>query len=110
MYRIWIEEILGFQLRGNRLSIRPVVPLEWTHFTILYRAGSATFRIEVEQVPASNSLVAAMLEPILSVDGKVVEGDSFELVLDGRIHEVRVRIPPRSGQFKQLMSAVHDRP
>jgi len=107
MYRIWIEDILGFQLRGNRLAIRPAVPPEWTKFTILYRAGSATYRISVEQAEMLPSLVGALAEPVVEVDGKRIDGDSFELALDGRTHDVRVRIPPRPGQFKELMSAVH---
>ncbi|HSP70249.1 MAG TPA: glucoamylase family protein [Bryobacteraceae bacterium] len=107
MYRIWIEDVLGFQLRGNRLAIRPAVPPDWTQFTILYRAGSTTYRILVEQVEALPSLVGALLEPVVEVDGKVIEGDSFELAVDGGTHEVHVRIPPRTGQFKQLVSAVH---
>jgi len=107
MYRIWIEDVLGFQLRGNRLAIRPAVPPEWTKFTILYRAGSATYRISVEQSDMLPSLVDALAGPILELDGKVVDGDSFELALDGRTHDVRVSIPPRAGQFKELMSAVH---
>ena len=107
MYRIWIEDILGFQLRGNRLTIRPAVPPEWTNFTILYRAGSATYRISVEQAEMLPSLVGALAGPVVELDGKVIDGDSFELALDGRTHDVRVRIPPKTGQFKELMSAVH---
>jgi cyclic beta-1,2-glucan synthetase len=107
MYRIWIEDVLGFQLRGNWLAIRPAVPPEWTKFSILYRAGSATYRISVEQVEMQPPLVGALAGPVLEVDGKVIDGDSFELALDGRTHDVRVRIPPRAGQFKELMSAVH---
>jgi len=110
MYRIWIEDVLGFQLRGNRLAIRPAVPPEWTKFTILYRAGSATYRILVEQTGMQPSLADALVGPVVELDGKVIDGDSFELASDGRTHDVHVRIPPRPGQFKELMSAVHESP
>jgi hypothetical protein len=61
----------------------------------------------VEQAEALPSLVGALVEPVVEVDGKVIEGDSFELTADGGTHEVYVRIPPRSGQLKQLVSAVN---
>jgi cyclic beta-1,2-glucan synthetase len=107
MYRIWIEEVLGFQLRGNRLAIRPALPPEWPGFTMIYRAGSATYRITVEQAQDLPSLADALAEPVVELDGKVLEGDSFELALDGRIHQVKIRMPRRSTHLKQLMSAVN---
>ena len=33
MYRVWIEEILGFKLRGTRLTINPVIPRSWEGFS-----------------------------------------------------------------------------
>jgi cyclic beta-1,2-glucan synthetase len=48
MYRVWLEEVLGFKLRGDRLSIEPAIPDEWPGYVITFRYGRTTYRIEVE--------------------------------------------------------------
>jgi cyclic beta-1,2-glucan synthetase len=47
MYRIWIEEVLGFRLRGNRLTIDPVLPDDWPGFDLTYKYGSTIYEIKV---------------------------------------------------------------
>ena len=32
MHRIWIEEVLGFQLRGDTLTMAPAIPNDWDGF------------------------------------------------------------------------------
>jgi cellobiose phosphorylase len=48
MYRVWLEEVLGFKLRGDRLSIEPVIPEDWPGYTITFRYGQTQYRIEVK--------------------------------------------------------------
>ncbi|PYR92983.1 MAG: hypothetical protein DMG19_02345, partial [Acidobacteria bacterium] len=48
MYRVWLEEVLGFKLRGDRLSIEPAIPGNWPGYTITFRYGQTEYRIEVE--------------------------------------------------------------
>jgi cellobiose phosphorylase len=48
MYRVWLEEVLGFKLRGDRLSIEPAIPEDWPGYTITFRYGQTEYRIEVE--------------------------------------------------------------
>jgi cellobiose phosphorylase len=48
MYRVWLEEVLGFKLRGDRLSIEPAIPESWPAYTITFRYGQTEYRIEVE--------------------------------------------------------------
>jgi cyclic beta-1,2-glucan synthetase len=77
MYRVWIEEVLGFRLRSDRLTIAPVIPDDWTGFEITYRYRSAVYEIEVRRANAkqapSNSII--------------------QLVDDGETHKVTVWIP-----------------
>jgi cyclic beta-1,2-glucan synthetase len=82
MYRVWLEEVLGFRLRGDRLSIRPAIPPAWDGCTLTYRHRSATYEIAVENPGAAASL--------LEIDGKRIEGMEIALVDDGRTHRVRV--------------------
>jgi cyclic beta-1,2-glucan synthetase len=49
MYRVGLESILGFRLRGNLLFLEPVVPASWPFFHIDYRYGSTLYRIRVEE-------------------------------------------------------------
>jgi cyclic beta-1,2-glucan synthetase len=47
MYRIWIEEVLGFRLRGDRFTVEPRLPAEWPGFELTYRHGSSVYEIKV---------------------------------------------------------------
>jgi cyclic beta-1,2-glucan synthetase len=48
MYRAWLEEVLGLQLRGGMLSVNPVIPGSWPGFSLSYRHGEAVYAIKVE--------------------------------------------------------------
>ncbi len=48
MYRVWLEEILGFKVRGDRLSIEPVIPDNWPGYVLTFRYGRTEYRINVE--------------------------------------------------------------
>jgi cyclic beta-1,2-glucan synthetase len=48
MYRVWLEEVLGFKLRGARLTIDPRIPADWPGYVITFRYGETEYRIEVE--------------------------------------------------------------
>jgi cyclic beta-1,2-glucan glucanotransferase len=88
MYRIWIEEVLGFQLRGDRLTMTPVIPNDWPGFEITYRHHATVYEISVRRRTA-NEVV------IVELDGRQLE-DSIPLADDGGIHKVTVWIPRRS--------------
>jgi hypothetical protein len=49
MYRVGLEAILGFTLRGDTLLLDPRVPGDWPEFTITYRHGGSTYTIVVHQ-------------------------------------------------------------
>ena len=40
IYRVWLEEVLGFKLRGDTLTIDPVIPRDWPGFHLRYRHKS----------------------------------------------------------------------
>ncbi len=84
-YQAILESILGFRRDGDRLSLRPCVPAEWSRFEITYRFGSATYAIEVEMTKPLESESRGVW-----LDDKFLPGDSFTLADDSSIHEVRV--------------------
>ena len=55
MYRVWIEEVLGFRLRGDQLTIAPVIPDDWSGFEITYRYRSTVYEIEVRRADSHES-------------------------------------------------------
>jgi cyclic beta-1,2-glucan synthetase len=46
-YRVWLEEVLGFRLRGDRLSIKPAIPEDWPGYAITFRFGQTEYRVEI---------------------------------------------------------------
>jgi len=47
VYRVWLEEVLGFKLRGDRFTIEPAIPEDWRGYTIPFRFRQTEYRIEV---------------------------------------------------------------
>ena len=48
-YKTGIESILGFHKEGEQLTIAPHIPSEWSHFTLRYRYGAATYIIRYQR-------------------------------------------------------------
>ncbi len=90
MYRVGLESLLGFTLRGDTLSLSPCVPESWPEFTIDYRRGASRYTITVRR-PAQLRVRGTRI----SVDGQVQPGDSFRVTDDGRDHVVTIE--PRDG-------------
>ena len=90
MYRVAVEAILGLRLRGSRLTVDPCIPSTWKGFSIAYRHGGATYRIEVEN-PGNVCRGVCTLE----VDGNMIDEPSISLQDDGAEHNVRVVLGPR---------------
>jgi cyclic beta-1,2-glucan synthetase len=85
LYRIALETLLGFHLRGAKLTLNPCIPQFWPGFDITYRYRSTTYVIRVENPHGVERGVKNVL-----YDGLEVDGDTVELQDDGRTHEVRV--------------------
>ncbi|MES1261177.1 MAG: glycosyl hydrolase family 65 protein, partial [Acidobacteriota bacterium] len=87
MYRIWIEEILGFQLRGETLTLKPAIPSDWPGFEIRFRFRAAVYEITVERqaLPTAGARVR--------VDGQPLPGATIQLSGEEGLHRVAVAIP-----------------
>jgi cyclic beta-1,2-glucan synthetase len=89
LYRVGLEAILGFSKRGETLRLDPRVPAAWPEFAIEYRYGKSVYHIVV-QAPGALREAGALV----TLDGRVLEGESIPLLDDGLPHAVVVR--PRS--------------
>ena len=90
-YRVWLEEILGFQRRGDTLKIDPVIPKDWPGFRLQYRFHNTIYRIAVENPDhCSQGVVLVGLDGVAAVDKVVTLRD------DALNHEVRVVLGTKS--------------
>jgi cyclic beta-1,2-glucan synthetase len=78
MYRAWIEEVLGFRLRGDQLSIAPVIPDDWNGFEITYRYLSTVYEIKIQRKDS----------------GEAPLNSAIRLIDDGGTHKVTMWIEP----------------
>lgn len=91
MYRVALEEILGFRKVGDAFSVLPCVPVSWPEFTLTYRFGRSHYEITVVRPGALRTLGVH-----LTVDGVFVPipehgGWLVPLCDDGATHVVLVR-------------------
>jgi cyclic beta-1,2-glucan synthetase len=89
MYRVALEAIVGFTLRGDRFRVDPRVPASWPELRIEYRHGGAVYEVVVQR---PNEVRAGAQQ--VALDGRELEGEWIELVDDGGQH--RVVVTPRS--------------
>jgi cyclic beta-1,2-glucan synthetase len=85
MYRVWIESALGFQKRGDTLTLNPAIPPIWNGFTLRYRHGTATYIISIENPQHVEQGVG-----LVELDGARLQDQIIPLQDDGREHAVRV--------------------
>lgn len=89
MYRIWLEEVLGFKLRGQVLRIECALPKAWEQVKLRYRHQSSHYEITIEN-PHHLSSGKARIE----LDGIVLSDQDISLVDDGLSHIVRIVLEP----------------
>ena len=79
-YKIGLENILGFKIQKNKLTINPCIPKEWKEYSIKYRYGKTIYNITVKNENGKNTGVEKIIingkeekEIILQDDGKTKE-------------------------------------
>ena len=87
MYRIWIEEVLGFKRRGKTLTINPTIPEEWPGFSLTYAYGNSSYRVTVVNPEHVGHGIAGV-----ELDGEWLQGGTIPLRDDGSEHRVQVRM------------------
>ena len=85
MYRVGLEQILGFTKVGDTLRMAPCVPRAWPSFEVRYQFGSSRYDIIVRE-PADIQARGARF----ALDGVPSDDDVLQLVDDGRAHTVIV--------------------
>ncbi|HEY5074868.1 MAG TPA: hypothetical protein VII34_09240, partial [Pyrinomonadaceae bacterium] len=100
MYRAGLESILGFKLRGERLTIEPCIPHSWPGYELTYRKGKAQYHIKVENPHHVCHGVATV-----EMDGALLPLNEITLVDDEIRHEIRIVLGDNpQPQAKQILT------
>ena len=87
MYRLIVESLLGLRREVDRLSFAPLLPADWSGFTVHYRYRETVYHIAFLRTLAGDRATS------VTVDGALQEDAAISLVDDHREHIVEVRIP-----------------
>jgi cellobiose phosphorylase len=94
MYRLIVESLLGLRLEtdaeGARLVITPCLPSDWPGYSLEYRFGGTSYRIEVVQGGPHSDTLEIRIDDVLQVDGVL------RLFDDGHPRVVVMRVPQTS--------------
>jgi len=85
MYQLLVEALLGMERRGNQLRVHPLLPNDWTALEMIYRFGTATYRIACRAAPSAER-AHVMVDGIAAGDGAIA------LIDDGATHSVIVDV------------------
>jgi cellobiose phosphorylase len=85
LYRVMLEAVLGFQVEGTRLLLKPCVARTFSTYEIDYRHGKTLYHIRVDNPRGVERGVQRV-----ELDGVSQENLEVGLVDDGARHEVRV--------------------
>ena len=85
MYRAGLESMLGFKVRGDRLTVEPSIPRSWPGYEVTYRRGKTLYHIKVEN-PHGVSVGVVSVE----LDGALLPLNEIPLQADGTRHEIRI--------------------
>jgi cyclic beta-1,2-glucan synthetase len=87
LYRVGLEGILGFKLKGQMLKVDPCIPRAWPGFDIVFRYRSTRYDIAIENPRGVSRGVTRM-----EIDGEPVQDPNADLALrdDGGTHRIHV--------------------
>jgi cellobiose phosphorylase len=85
LYRVALETMLGFHLRGKTLRLEPCIAPNWRSYEMTYRYHTATYQITVENPQGVERGASHIV-----LDGEAVHGGVIELADDGRRHIIQV--------------------
>ena len=85
MYKTGLENILGFNKEGDKLTIDPSIPKKWTAYSIKYKYMQTIYEIKIRNPQGVSKGVLQV-----SVDGETVNGKAVDLLNDHLTHQVDI--------------------
>jgi cellobiose phosphorylase len=89
MYRLIVESLLGLKLEGDKLSITPCLPNDWTTYSLNYRYRDTMYKIVVTQGSADGVTGNVKVDGVEQMDGMI------PLVDDKQEHAVEIVVHTR---------------
>ncbi|MDB5764800.1 MAG: ndvB [Herminiimonas sp.] len=89
MYRLIVESLLGLKLEGDKLTITPCLPDDWSTYGMNYRYRDTMYRIVVTQGSADGVSGNVKVDGVEQADGMI------PLVDDKREHAVEILVHAR---------------
>jgi cyclic beta-1,2-glucan synthetase len=81
-HRVVLEQVLGMQIKGDRLYVTPCMPLDWPGFEVSLKFAGLDYVVQVSRGDP----------PGVLLDGEPVAGDAIPLLRDQRRHIVRLTV------------------
>ncbi|MDY6846815.1 MAG: glucoamylase family protein [Chloroflexota bacterium] len=85
LYRLGMEAILGFKLKGDHFTIDPCIPDNWDGFKLTYKKDKTVFQIEVTN---PGNIEKGVKE--IKLDGEILPNKKVPLLNDSSEHYVLV--------------------
>ncbi|CCJ33635.1 GH36-type glycosyl hydrolase domain-containing protein [Caloramator australicus] len=85
MYKVGLEEILGFKKIGNKLIIDPCIPKSWKEYKIRYKFINTIYNITVKNPDGKSKGITTV-----TLDGNALDYKEVPLVDDGIEHYVEI--------------------
>jgi len=86
-YKAGIENILGFKMEEQILSINPCIPKDWKEYSIRYKFKNTQYNIYVKNPNSKNTGVSSF-----KLNGREIAEKQIKLVDDGKINEIIVEM------------------
>ena len=83
MYRIWVEEIFGFDLNGDILKLKPCFPKSWETANLRFKYKSSTYVITFKN---TQEISAGSIK--MELNNTLIDEDHIKLVDDGKIYAI----------------------
>ncbi|MBZ2174133.1 hypothetical protein K8M07_02615 [Schnuerera sp. xch1] len=85
MFRVGLEDILGFKIEEGKLFINPCIPKGWKGFKMKYKYKNTTYNIEIRNQNSVNKGINSIV-----IDGVPANEKYVELTNDGLKHFIQV--------------------
>ena len=68
MYRVYLEEILGLKVRGDKLTLKPALPSQWENIKIVYLYHNTPYTIQISRTGKTLSLDGQEVPEVTLID------------------------------------------
>jgi cyclic beta-1,2-glucan synthetase len=87
MYRLIVETLLGLQMEGHQMNLKPHLPKDWDSFTMHYRFQNTFYHITIVRLSGESTELET-----LTLDGTALSGTIVPLTNDQKDHHIEMTV------------------